>query len=312
MQNKENQSKPETRQIYIRSQRRWQEVPEEVYQEHPRLHDTYRHKMQDRGLCCCPRNKWWNCDADCLTCEYRNADVIASLDAPIGEENNDLILMDTIADESVAFSELIADRIVLEQPFKHLAELMQEATNIGKLRMQKKTITKLLFHQEIFAMVQHEITKCGHGKKYYSSVHAFSSKIRCGHCGSWYGSKVWHSNSQYRKTIWQCNHKFDGEERCDTPHLSDDDIQSLFLSAANKLLMDKAEVVTSCHEMMNLLFNTTDLEAEQATLLEETQLISDMVQQIIYENSHVALDQTEYQKRYGSLTQRSETAKQRL
>lgn len=150
------------------------------------------------------------------------------------------------------------------------------------------------------------------GHEYHSSVHAFSSKIRCGHCGSWYGSKVWHSNSQYRKTIWQCNHKFDGDERCDTPHLSDEDIQRLFLSAANKLLVDKTEVIANCREMMDLLFNTTELEAEQATLLEETQLISDMVQQTIYENAHIALDQTEYQKRYEGLTQRFETAKQRL
>lgn len=145
-------------------------------------------------------------------------------------------------------------------------------------------------------MVQREMTKRGRGKKYHSSVYAFSSKIRCGHCGSWYGSKVWHSNSQYRKTIWQCNHKFDGDERCDTPHLSDEDIQRLFLSAANKLLVDKAEVIANCREMMDLLFNTTELEAEQATLLEETQLISDMVQQTIYENAHVALDQTEYRQ----------------
>ena len=39
MANNENQSK-ETRRIYIRSQRRWQEEPEEVYQEHIRFHDT--------------------------------------------------------------------------------------------------------------------------------------------------------------------------------------------------------------------------------------------------------------------------------
>ena len=147
---------------------------------------------------------------------------------------------------------------------------------------------------DVFAMVQREMTKRGRGKNYHNSVHAFSSKIRCGHCGSWYGSKVWHSNSQYRKTIWQCNHKFDGDERCDTPHLCDEDIQRLFLSAANKLLVNKDEVIANCREMMDLLFNTTELEAEQTTLLEETQLISDMVQQTIYENAHVALDQTEY------------------
>ena len=136
MQNKENQRKNNTRRIYIRSQRRWQEVPEDVYQEHIRFHDTYRHRMQDRGLCSCPRSKWWTCDADCLTCEYRNADVIASLDSPIGEEEDDLTLMDTIADDSVAVSELATDRIVLEQLFKRLADLMPEATDIGKLRLQ--------------------------------------------------------------------------------------------------------------------------------------------------------------------------------
>lgn len=136
MQNKENQSKTETRRIYIRSQRRWQEVSEEIYQEHTRFHDTYRHRMQGRGLCRCPRNKWWVCDADCLTCEYHNADVIASLNAPIGDEDDGLILMDIITDESVSVSELTADRIVLEQLFKRLAELMPEAESIGKLRMQ--------------------------------------------------------------------------------------------------------------------------------------------------------------------------------
>ena len=37
-----------------------------------------------------------------------------------------------------------------------------------------------------------------------------------------------------------------------------------------------------------------------------------MVQQCIYENAHVALDQAEYQKRYDALTQRFDKAKARL
>lgn len=126
-----------------------------------------------------------------------------------------------------------------------------------------------------------------------------------------YGSKVWYFNSKYRKTIGQCNHKFDGDKRYDTPHLCDEDIQRLFLSAANKLLVNNSGVITNCREMIVLIFNTMALEAEQASLLEDTQLISDMVQQTIYQNAHVALDQTEY-KRYNILTQCFETAKQRI
>ena len=41
-------------------------------------------------------------------------------------------------------------------------------------------------------------------------------------------------------------------------------------------------------------------------------MVSDMVQQCIFENAHVALDQTEYQKRYDGLTARFEQAKARL
>lgn len=165
---------------------------------------------------------------------------------------------------------------------------------------------------DTFEMVQREMEKRGKGRKYHSGVHTFSSKIRCGECGSWYGSKVWHSNSKYRKVIWQCNHKFDGDKHCSTPHLTDDIIQQAFLSAANKLLATKDTVIADGREMMALLFDTTDLEREQEELQQETQVVSDMVQQCIYENAHVALDQTEYQKRYDGLTERFEKAKARL
>lgn len=61
----------------------------------------------------------------------------------------------------------------------------------------------------------------------------FSGKIRCGDCGGWYGSKVWHSNDKYRKVVWQCNRKFDGGHKCTTPHLEEKTIEELFLKALN-------------------------------------------------------------------------------
>ena len=165
---------------------------------------------------------------------------------------------------------------------------------------------------DVFEMVQREIERRGKGRKYHSGAHAFSSKIKCGECGCWYGSKVWHSNSKYRKTIWRCNHKYEGEHTCHTPHLTDGEIHDAFLSAANKLLATKNEVVSNGLEMMELLFDTAALEAEQDELLQETQVVSDMVQQCICENARIALDQIEYRKRYDGLTHRFNTAKERL
>lgn len=62
--------------------------------------------------------------------------------------------------------------------------------------------------------------------------------------------------------------------------------------------------------MVDLLFDTSELEAEQTTLLEEAQLISDYGTAGIYGNVHIALDQVEYRKRYDSLAHRFNTAKE--
>lgn len=165
---------------------------------------------------------------------------------------------------------------------------------------------------EKFDMVQREMAKRGRGKKYHSGVHPFSSKIRCGECDSWYGSKVWHSTDKYRRIIWQCNHKFDADKHCTTPHLTDEQIQNAFLSAANKLLSTKDAVISNGREIITLFFDTTKLEVERDRLLEEAQVVSDAVQKNIYENAHIALDQKSYQKKYDDLTARYENLKSRL
>ena len=89
---------------------------------------------------------------------------------------------------------------------------------------------------DVFEAVQRELERRSNGRNRHSGVHLFSGKIKCGQCGSWYGSKVWHSTDKYRQVIWQCNHKFDNDERCTTPHFKDDEIKAFFISAVNKLL----------------------------------------------------------------------------
>lgn len=165
---------------------------------------------------------------------------------------------------------------------------------------------------EVFDMVQCEVERRGTGRNRHSGVHMFSGKIKCGECGSWYGSKVWHSNSKYRRMVWQCNHKFKGDQKCLTPHLDDETIKLLSVKAVNKLLTDKNEIINNFESIKNTLYNTGSLEIEQADLQNEMEIVAEMIQQCINENANVALDQTEYQKRYDSLVQRFEATKQNL
>lgn len=111
----------------------------------------------------------------------------------------------------------------------------------------------------VFEMVQQELARRKPGKGRHSSVSMFSSRIKC---GGWYGSKVWHSNSKYRRTIWQCNEKFKGEDKCKTPHLDEETIKRLFVSAVNRLLTDKDEIIANFNAVRGNLFSTDTLEAE--------------------------------------------------
>ncbi|MFQ7244202.1 MAG: recombinase family protein [[Eubacterium] siraeum] len=162
-----------------------------------------------------------------------------------------------------------------------------------------------------FELVQQELARRNSSRGRHSGVHLFSGKIKCGHCGHWYGSKTWHSTDEYRKTIWRCNHKFDGEEKCNTPHFTDEEIEALFISAVNQLISNKAAVIDAVIGAVLPALDTSGLEAESATLEEELTVVSDLMQKCIYENAHVALDQVEYQKRYDGLTARYDTAKAR-
>lgn len=140
----------------------------------------------------------------------------------------------------------------------------------------------------------------------------FSGKMKCGECGSWYGAKVWHSNDKYRRVIWQCNHKFDGGEKCTTLHLDEEKIKGLFLKAANVLCTEKDEVIAGFEAIKDTGIATDALEREKAGLHDEMNVVAGLIQQCINGNACVALDQTEYQVRYDGLAERFDRTKAQL
>jgi DNA-directed RNA polymerase specialized sigma24 family protein len=121
--------------IYLKATRQWVKVSEEYYRNHTRYHDALRKRQQSHGQCVCPKNKFWLCDGDCLTCEFRRAGDMLSLDYTVENEDGDACSpLDNLADPAPSIEEIICDKAELDRLFARLNELMPEAVQIGKLR----------------------------------------------------------------------------------------------------------------------------------------------------------------------------------
>ena len=187
----------------------------------------------------------------------------------------------------------------------------KKKTNEGEIpQYYVKDNHEAIIDPETFEMVQTLMTTRTKGRNRKSSVSIFSSKVKCGDCGSWYGPKVWHSNDAYRKVIWQCNHKFDGQ-KCTTPTLNEEQIKALFLKAANTVIGAKEQFIAIFERTLAPALATDKLERELADLEAEINIAAELVEECIRENAHVALDQAEYQKRYDGLASRYDKAKDR-
>lgn len=134
--------------IYLKSSRQWVEVSEEVYREHYRYYDAFRKRHQAHGQCACPKNKFWLCDGDCLTCEFRRAGDMLSLDYESENEDGDSCTpLDSIPDDAPLISDVLADKDELNQLFSRLHELMPEAKQIGEFReegLSDEAIAKII------------------------------------------------------------------------------------------------------------------------------------------------------------------------
>ena len=150
---------------------------------------------------------------------------------------------------------------------------------------------------DTFEAVQTIITAHKASKDHSYATSVFSGRIICGDCGGCFGSKIWHSNTKYRKAVWRCNHKFSGARKCATPTLTPDQIKKLFLHAANMVIDRREEFIAVYEDVLSRSLDTSALERELAELETEIKIAADMIESCIRENAHFAIDQDDYQMR---------------
>ena len=172
--------------------------------------------------------------------------------------------------------------------------------NMGEIpQYYVKNSHPAIIEPDVFDLVQNIMeTKTGRG-----SATTFSGKIKCGECGSWYGSKVWHSNSKYRKVVYRCNHKYKSEKKCNTPHFDEEQIKEMFIRAVNIYCKEKEQIIKGFMEIKNKVYDTSALESREAELEDEMNTVSKLIEDITTRNiSNIH----EYEKVFNASTSRFE------
>ncbi|WP_105182402.1 recombinase family protein [Streptococcus suis] len=155
--------------------------------------------------------------------------------------------------------------------------------------------------REIFDAVQQVLDN----KVRKSSTTIFSSKLVCGDCGHFFGSKVWHSTSKYRRVIYRCNEKYNGSSKCSTPHVTEEEVKQWFVLAVNQVIDNRFEVIDNLSVLLSI--GSLEVIDEQIKVLEtEAEVVSQLVANLVSENAIIRQDQDKYLKKYNQLTSKYE------
>ncbi len=225
--------------------------------------------------------------------------------APAGKEN---WRQSTI--ESILTNEKYKGSALLQKKFT--TDFLTKKTKINEGEVPQYYIEEShepIISPEDFEEVQAEFTRRKKLGRKYSGSTMFSAKLVCGDCGHFFGSKVWHSTSKYRRVIWQCNNKFKGEHFCSTPHLYEDEIKIRFISAFAAFFQNREMVLETCRMLLEDLSDTSALDTKIEMLTMELNDIGTLIREHIQKNAESVQNQDSYNLRYDELTEQYERKK---
>lgn len=162
---------------------------------------------------------------------------------------------------------------------------------------------------EDFEQVQLEMARRKKLGKQYSGNSLLAAKLVCADCGCFFGSKVWHSTSKYRRVIWQCNNKFKGQQLCSTPHLYEEEIKQRFVNAFSMYFQGKDLILETVQTLIESLSDTSALDAKIEKAIQEMSNTSALNQMHIQNNIVTARNKEEFDRRHDELVRQYESQK---
>ncbi len=167
--------------------------------------------------------------------------------------------------QSILSNEKYAGNAILQKTFCQDFLEKKKVKNTGQMTQYYVTGShEAIVTQEEFDLVQAEMKNRNKCSSHSYSANIFTGKIVCGQCKGLYGPKLLHSTDKYRKTLYRCNSKY--QQICSTPFLSEEEIKTAFVKAANKLQSHKEEVLSDIQQIKAQVLSTQALQEQREEL----------------------------------------------
>ena len=210
--------------------------------------------------------------------------------------------------ESILTNEKYKGDAILQKTFvvDYLTHKVKK--NEGEVpRYYVKNSHEAIIDPELFDIVQYELKRRKESGRYAFSTHCFTSKIRCGQCGAFYGSRVLHAGTKYERLVWQCASRFTRGASCSSKNLTTEVLEQAFLTAFNSLVDNKDEIIQVLRQFVRENLQTRHLDQEIDCLKDEVDVVFEILRACIEENAQETLEQGEYRRKYDAHAARYET-----
>ena len=168
---------------------------------------------------------------------------------------------------SILSNEKYKGEAILQKTFSKDYLSKKVCKNNGELPQYNVTNShEPIIQPDLFDRVQRELKRRRSARPKKAGMDSpLANRLVCADCGGFYGHKVWRSGgrSGIRYDVWYCNHRYNGEEKCKTPTLREEEIRDAFVKALKNLNYPEPEYSDKLwRELVESVKISADREAE--------------------------------------------------
>ena len=165
-----------------------------------------------------------------------------------------------------------------------------------------------IIDKDTFELVQEELVKRSDGES-NTERSPFCGRIYCKCCGAKYRRRSFKPGKKNQKTFWHCGKRYTEKGACPAPSVYEEELEKLYDETIRDLVANKEAYLAECKAELKDAERLNKVRKAREKAEQDVEDRLKDINDIVLENSRVAQDQAEYERRYNALVEKAEKQK---